>query len=94
MPQYKVVNYTNIMGSEGMWEVNDAHFTGDEIELSEDATGRDVMNALKEAGVCTKNCQLRWLEIDMGSEDIYIRQASNGKWLWELRMVREEAAAE
>jgi hypothetical protein len=93
--QYQVINLGNIKGAEGEWEVNDAHYTGVEVSLPDDPDGRDIIDALKAAGVCAKHCQLRWLDIDMDSLSvwilhdeasgaIYIRQLRNGRWLWEL----------
>jgi len=88
MERYKVISYGNIMGLCG-WEVNDAHYTGDEVEFSARPTLREILKALKQVGVCAKSCQLRWLDIDTDNTDIYIRQRSNGKWLWELRKIRD-----
>jgi hypothetical protein len=88
MNRYKVINYSNIMGECG-YEVNDAHYTGQEVELPNPPTLRQIMDALKGAEVCGKHCQLRWLDIDNEHTDIYIRQRSNGKWLWELRLIRD-----
>lgn len=88
MPRFKVISYSNIMGECG-YEVNDAHYTGQEVELPEEYTLLDIVKALKTAEVCGKKVQRRWLDIDNEHMDIYIRQRSNGKWLWELRLIRE-----
>ena len=87
MPKkYKVVSLGNIMGECG-WEVNDAHYTGDEIELA-DTKIATIMRALKACGQLAKHVTRQAIYIDWessGETSIMIRRKKNHAWLWELR---------
>ena len=89
--QFKVVSLGNIMGECG-YEVNDAHYTGDVIEL-EDTQLPTIMRALKECGQMSKHVTRQSVYIDHeagGETSIFLRakgKQRRGLWLWELQDV-------
>ena len=65
------------------FEVNDNRLEA-EVEIHDMATNREIMQALKHAGLLIKACQERWLEFDGDDATIYINQARNGYPLYTL----------
>lgn len=86
MKTYKVIGLGNIKGECG-WEVNDAHYTGREVELSENAQLPEIMAALKKADLLKKHITRRSLSLDDYNEgySYFLRSSRTGEWLWELR---------
>jgi hypothetical protein len=86
MKSYKVINIQNISDGRGSFEVNDAHYTGDTVEL-EEPTLANVLQALKDIGRLKSQHQARHFEIaesdDAGS--LTLRRKSDGYWFYELR---------
>lgn len=92
MKKFQVITLGNIDDGNGP-EVNDAHYTGVEVEL--ESTGIvDVMKALKAADLLYKHITRRSIYIDWeagGESSIYIRARKNHYWLWELREIKQAA---
>jgi len=74
---------------DGMYEVNDAHRTGNQIELSDSPTSVEVIRAIKSADWLHKPINNKTLEVDLDNEAIYIRIRKSGKWLFELRPIKD-----
>jgi hypothetical protein len=87
---YDVVSY-DVWGNEkDGWEVNDSHKTGMTVELTDEPTDRQVIEALKEVGYVNKYAKMAAFCFDynnnVASDDIYVELA-NGKPFCELRKV-------
>lgn len=94
MPKYKVVSLGNVPGADGWMEVNDAHYTGHEVELA-DKSIESIMRALKDCGVMSSHVTRQSVYFDWessGERDIYIRakgKRHKGLWLWQLELQPE-----
>lgn len=92
MRLYKVISLESLPTGDGGWEVNDAHYTGHEVELA-DATVASVLKALKGVGLLYKHITRQSICIDWeaSSDDgsrIFIKAKRSGKGLWELQEVK------
>lgn len=84
---YQVINLENVGNDKDGYEVNDAHFTGQTIELSDSPQVADVLKAMKECGVMRSFVNRNHITCDFTGDSIFI-QARSGMWLWELRPKR------
>lgn len=87
--KYKIVHLDNVMGECG-WEVNDAHFLGDTIELHHKHIEDDklLVAELRDAGFLPP--RTKYTQIDVEGNDgfsIWLRERKSGMWLYELRPI-------
>jgi len=87
MKTYKVVSYDVWGNKKDGFEVNEAHYTSFTVELSEDATNREIVKALKDCGYLKKGLHTKSVRIDGDEYCIYFSDARNGKPEGELRLV-------
>jgi hypothetical protein len=66
MPMYRVIHYGVITNHEGGYEVNDAHRTGQIIELPEDATDKQILKQVQTSGYIPYH-RINDVEIDTDS---------------------------
>jgi hypothetical protein len=84
---FKIINLTNINNGDG-FEVNDAHYTGQELEIHNDTpTIHEALARLKELGML--NDKANSLNVYIEEEDalnsISLREQKTGRWLYEFR---------
>jgi hypothetical protein len=92
--KYKLINYDVWGNKNDGWEVNDAHFTGIEIELSENFTDKELKTALYKSGFATQGILMAKISCD-GEPDytLYVNleaKAYGSKPFCELRSINDE----
>lgn len=75
MDIYKLVNYTDVWHTEDGWEVNDLHYTDDEIALY-GGSKNEIVNQLKNIGYFVHNVQPHMVEVwnDYDMIELYIAE--------------------
>jgi hypothetical protein len=82
---YRLISF-DVWGNENDgWDVNDAHYTGINIELDEDCTDKDIVKALKKCGYLKKTLKTKSVRFDGDDYCIYFSDARNSKPEGELR---------
>jgi len=85
---YKVISYDVWGNKHDGYEVNDAHYTGMTVKLPDDATDKQIVQALKACGYLKKTLKTKSVAIHGDDEfSIYFDDARNGKPEGELRRV-------
>jgi hypothetical protein len=89
MAQYRVIDIENVSDGHGGFEVNDAHYTADTVDL-ESPTLTNAVKALKAIGRMRPQHQVRHFEIDEHDSDgnLTIRRKRDGYWFYTLEPVR------
>lgn len=83
---YDVISLSNEPSGQNDYEVSDAHYTGHQVELPENATLPDVMKALKTEDMLHKHITRQSLYLmEETGEAYYVRATRDNSWLWELR---------
>lgn len=91
MKIYEICTYDVWGNPTDGFDVNMVYATGEMISLTDEATLRQIIIALKNEGIIRRNCRFATFQFAPYESDtiIYIERAKDGMPLLELRMVSE-----
>lgn len=88
MIKFEVINYDVWGNEEEGFEVNGSYTTGYEIEISDTASDKEIIDALKEIEFLSNKCNENTVDIDGETEfSLYLEWSKNSYPLCELRRV-------
>lgn len=88
--RYQRINYDVVGNKRDGFEVNDARYTSEYVEIPEGASRDEIIRILKTEGIIDKSARKASIEIE-GEEgyDLYFKHRPTGRPEFELRVVRE-----
>lgn len=85
---YALINYFDVWGNaKDGWEVNDMCTEFEDLQITDDATDKDILEYLVQIGFLTTSDRRRLVVEDLGGQNIEIYQRKGMKPLCSLREV-------
>ena len=85
---YALINYFDVWGNEkDGWEINDKCTEFEDLQITDDATDKDILEYLVQIGFLSTSDRRRLVVEDLGGQNIEIYQRKGMKPLCSLREV-------